>query len=72
MNILSPSYKFKLQHFKEDIEGDDSSNMYDYEDVDNTGKIKNNKITNRRNRRNSNLPKNFEESLVKIKRICKS
>lgn len=72
VNILSPSYQFKLKHFKEGIEDDDSSKMYDYEDVDKTGKIRTSTIINRRNRRNPKLPKSIKESLSKIKRICKS
>lgn len=72
VNILSPSYQFKLKHFKEGIEDDDSSKMYDYEDVDKTGKIRTSTIINRRNRRSPKLPKSIKESLSKIKRICKS
>jgi len=65
VNILAPDYKLNMNHF--DPQPD--SNMYDFSDIDDTGKlIPKTKIHNRRNRRRDGL-KTFKESFDSIRKL---
>ena len=65
INIFSPDYEFNPNHFK----AQPGTDMYDYSDIDSSGKkVPEVKVRNRRNRRRGER-KSFEESFVKMRKL---